>query len=441
MTIKTKSKNKLIIFSLIAITGSAMFSWLWQEGRADQPTLVDGVQTADDSANQDKINELQKRADVYREIIEIKKKQGESLNNQLSIADSSIDAVQAQISTTAQQIEDYNSQITRTERQIKEKELIIKAQIKVLGNLIQTYHEVNIQSPLISFLTDGNVASFIVKKDRITQTGDKIRDLVDSVKATKDELEKQNKDIDNKKGEVVLAQEKLKDQSDKLATVKSQKQNLLDQTKGEEARYAQLLARVEAQKQELLDIDQFFVASGLSVDSYPKPDSKYYAPISWYYSQRDPKWGNENIGNTKTLMKSYGCAVTAVSMVFKEHGGDIDPGELANEPIFSGDLINWPISWTNPKVLLTENGKGHGNINWSVIDAQIAKGNPVIVYIGKTKGSGGHYVVIHHKTKDGDYVVHDPYFGPNIYLNTSRALIGAMGTSSSTVIDQMIIYN
>ena len=442
MKIKTNSRNKSIIFSLVAVAGAGMFFCLWQKGRAaDAPSITDGLQTTADLETKKKIDELEKRADIYREIIEIKKKQGESLNNQLSIADSSIEEIQTQISASTTQINDYNSQITRIGRQIEEKEALITSQLEILAELIQTYYEVNNTSPIISFLTDGNVASFIVKKDRIAQTGDKIKELVDSVKAVKDDLEQQNTDIDNKKGEVVLEQGKLKDKNDKLETMKSQKENLLVQTKGEEARYAQLLARVQQQKQELLDIDQFFAASGLSIDSYPKPDAKYYASTDWYYSQRDPKWGDENIGNTKTLMKNYGCAVTAVSMVFKEHGGNINPGQLANEPIFSGDLINWPISWTNPKVVLTASGKSHGNVDWSIIDAQIAKGNPVIVYIGKTKGSGGHYVVIHHKTSEGGYVVHDPYFGPNIFLSTTRALIGAMGTSSSTTIDQMIIYN
>ena len=65
---------------------------------------------------------------------------------------------------------------------------------------------------------------------------------------------------------------------------------------------------------------------------------------------------------------------------------------------------------------------------------------PVIVFIKKTKGGGGHYVVIHNKDSK-DYVVHDPYFGANLYLGTSKALMGAMSPASGTVLDQAIIYN
>jgi peptidoglycan hydrolase CwlO-like protein len=452
MNINKKNINKkIVIVSAAVLLLTAYFSILHHVQAESISSISDTDKNdsdsecaafAQDSDERDKCEELQKRADVYREIIDIKKKQGETLNNQLSIADSNIEQVQAQIEVSKQKIDDFNSQITRIEAQIREKKELIETQKGILAKIVQSYYEVNSTSPIISYLNDGNIASFIVKKDRIAQTGDKIKEMVNSVKGVRDDLENKKKQLDEKKSEYVLTNEKLESQSNNLEAVKKQKANLLVQTQGEEARYTQLLQRVEQQKQELLDIDQFFAASGLSVDTYPKPGSKYFASTDWFYSQRDPRWGNETIGNTKTLIKSYGCAVTAVAMVFKQHGGSVNPGQLSSEPIFSGDLINWPATWATPVLALTSSGKSHGNINWSIVDAQIAKGNPVIVYIGKTAGSGGHYVVIHHKeSSTGKYVVHDPYFGPNIYLDTTRALVGAMGTQSSTTINQMIIYN
>jgi len=82
---------------------------------------------------------------------------------------------------------------------------------------------------------------------------------------------------------------------------------------------------------------------------------------------------------------------------------------------------------------------GHGNINWSKINSEIAGGHPVIVYIKKTNGGGGHYVVVTGKDSK-DYIVHDPYFGANLYLGTSKALVGKIGTDSKVIVDQMIIY-
>ncbi|KKQ50990.1 MAG: Membrane protein [Parcubacteria group bacterium GW2011_GWD2_38_11] len=450
MTIKTKLKNKFIIFSLVTAIGIMPSFLLWRNIKAETPSIADEL-TAEEEETQEKIEELEKRADIYREIIDIKKKQGETLNNQLEITDTNIQQVQAQIEVSKQQIDDYNSQITRIEAQIKEKGETILSQKEMLANLMQAYYEVNLVSPIISYLTSGNIASFIVEKDRLSQTGDKIKELVESVKKIRDDLELQSKDLDKKKGEFVVTKEKLQSQGSTLESAKKQKETLLAQTKGEEARYAQLLARVEEQKQDLLNMDQLFLSGnfsvgGLSASEYiekNKPSSSLFASTSWFYSQKDPKWADVNIGNSTSDMKNWGCAVTSVAMVAKFYGDSITPGALAKKPIFSFDLMKWQMNeWSGAKIsLVSTYGSAHRNLSWSVIDSSIKNKHPVIVYIGKTGGKGGHYVVIHNKdSKTGKYVVHDPYFGANLFLDTSRALVGAMGVSTATYMDQMIIY-
>lgn len=443
MNIKRKnntSTNKIKILLSAIIFFAAFLAFC--KVRAESITNISNGTPLSDS-DQQKLDELKRKAEVYRQIIEIKEKQGENLSNQLSIATANIEKVQTQIDLSSKQIEDLNSQIIRIQEQIKEKENLIESQKKLLGQIVQAYYEANKTNPFVVYLSGENIASFMVNKDRIAQTGDRIKELVDSIMEIKNNLNEQSTQLDQKKSEFVNKNQELQDQNDNLASIKQKRQALLTQTQGEESRYRQLLANIEAQKQELLDIDQYFAASGLSADSYSKPDSKYFASTSWYYSQRDPKWGNDNIGNTKTLIKSYGCALTAVAMVFKQQGVSMDPGKLANKPIFSGDLINWydTKDWEKNWPVPDSHGYRHGNINWSVIDSKIKSGISVIVYIKKSNGGGGHYVVIHNKDSKGKYVVHDPYFGANIFLDTSRALVGAMGKNSSTSMDQMIIYN
>ncbi len=395
--------------------------------------------TVTDSASQ--LKDLNARAAIYRQIIDIKKKQTETLGNKISSTESNIKEVKNQITETENQIEDLNSKIQKLETQINQKKELIEAQKKILTKVVQAYYQISQTSPAAIYLADDSIASFMVNKDRISQMGDKISEVISTLNSLKAEIEQQSSELAKRKVEFVSAHQDLQSKNDSFQSIKKQQTALLVQTQGEAAQYAELLKRVEEQKAELLDIDQFFATSGLSADSYPKPEAKYFAPMSWYFSQRDARWGGTTIGKTKTLMKSYGCAVTSVAMVFKSHGGSVTPGGLAKQPIFSGDLINWPDTWSNPALAINVEGKSHKNINWSTVDNEIAKGNPVIVYIGKSNKSGGHYVVIHHKDSKGKYVVHDPYFGANIFLDTSRALVGAMGSDSSTYIDQMIVYN
>ncbi|MFC1645519.1 C39 family peptidase, partial [Patescibacteria group bacterium] len=161
-----------------------------------------------------------------------------------------------------------------------------------------------------------------------------------------------------------------------------------------------------------------------------------------YFSYRNRK--NSYIGNSKSKMKDYGCAISCVSMVFSYHGDRINPGSLARKPIFYWDLISWPggsgVVGLSGKVKLVQNTR-HSGVSWGTVDKEIGKGNPVIVFVG-AKGKAGHYIVIHGKAKNGKYVVHDPYFGPNLYLDSTMQLLSKLYSVSISerAIDQMILY-
>jgi hypothetical protein len=124
-------------------------------------------------------------------------------------------------------------------------------------------------------------------------------------------------------------------------------------------------------------------------------------------------------------------------MIFTYYDEDTTPGALAKKEIYYWDLIVWP---DGNKVKLAKNTY-HNGVSWSEIDRELDKDHPVIVFIRARSDGAGHYVVIHHKTGD-KYVVHDPYFGSNIYLDSSIEYLELLyGTSiSKGNIDQMILY-
>jgi peptidoglycan hydrolase CwlO-like protein len=431
--IYNKISTLILMIGIFFITSKEIFA-------TDSISQISNQSAAAASDTQDKIKELEEKAKIYREILEIKQKQSASLQNQIEIIDSNIDNLQSEIDLSKRKISEINDQIIGLEKQITEKNDLLISQKKFLSEMIQTYYEYSSQSMTNTFLSQDSVASFMIKKDRISQLGDKINEIITAINEIKIDLEKEKETLEAKKKEALSENSALEEKSSSLNNVIDNKQNLLSQTNGEQAKYAQLLAKVEAQKEELLSIDELSIAGGFSADNYEKPQADSFAPLGWYYSQKDSRWGNSKIGNSNSFMKDYGCAVTSVAMVLSSHGASQNPGNLARQKIFSWDLISWPKSFSGSKIALSPEGMSHGNINWTTIDKEILIGNPVIVYIGKTAGKGGHYVVIHHKAKNGKYVVHDPYFGANIYLDTSRALVGKMGVDSGTRMDQMIIY-
>ena len=381
-----------------------------------------------------------KKAKAYCDLVEIKSKTQLTLKNQLSLIDTQQATTKVELQKTQEQSNTIEQKIASLDEEISNKETLIAYQEKVLSGLIQSYYEYNQDGVLQIILLKDNFSDFFGQGDRTEQIGSKVGDVLSNVQDTKNQLQNEYDQITSAKEESDNLKKELQTKTDNLQYSEQQKVVLLTQTQGEEQKYRDLLARVEQQKMELFDFSSASNSDELiaSVASYSKPDSKYWAS-SWYFSQRDPRWANQSIGNTKTLMSGYGCAVTSLAMVFRENGASVDPSTMAKQPIFSGDLIQWPGS-CRPSITLAS-GISHSGVNWSTVNSEISKGNTVIVYIKKTNGKGGHYVVVHHYDPvKKDYVVNDPYFGANLYLSTSKALVGKIGIDSGVALDQMIIY-
>lgn len=386
--------------------------------------------------------ELERKAKAYQDLIDIKNKQQTTLQKQMDLIDLEQSKNQQDLGIIQRKAEELSKQITDLEVQISSKENLIKYQKSILSGLMQSYYEDYQEGVLNIVLINKNFSDVLSQSDYIGQTSARLKDVLTTIDATKTDLEKEQDLLVESKRENEDLKNQLQDKKDSLSSNEFQKQTLLNKTAGEEAKYQTLLARVEQQKLELFN----FSASGnsedvlASVGKYPKPDEKNWALTSWYFSQRDPQWRYMKIGNSNSSMEDYGCAVTSLSMVFKYYGASIDPGKMAKKDIFSFDLIQWPRSWSPSIDLVTSYPPPHTAMNQSMINNAIRNKQPVIIYIRKSNGRGGHYVVIHGKDARG-YIVHDPYFGANIYLETSRALMGAMNPKSGTVLEQAIIYN
>lgn len=389
---------------------------------------------------EDQCEKLNEKAKVYEKILELNDKQQDTLFDQLDYINQQQQQNYQNLQSVQSKIDELSAKIRRLENDIAEKGKSIAYQKKILTNLMQSYYDYDQQGLLEIVIAGKNLSESLSQSDYIEQSGVKASDILDEIQASEKELVQEQEDLKISYDENQKTLDKLQYAKENLQLSENQKTSLLIKTQGEEQKYTDLLAHIEEQKKELFN---FSGASNLgeildSVSKYDKPNKSNWASTSWYFSQRDSRWANQRIGNSKSLMKDYGCAVSSVAMVFRKLGSNTDPGKMAKEKIFYYDLIKWPGSWS-PGIDLASS-VSHGNISWSKIDSQIKNGNPVIVYIKKTNGGGGHYVVVTGKDKK-DYIVHDPYFGSNLYLGTSKSLVGKIGADSKTTVDQMIIYN
>jgi peptidoglycan hydrolase CwlO-like protein len=387
------------------------------------------------------LEELESKIKSYEDLIELKHQQQATLGNQIEIMEEEIRRAETEISKADREMSLIELEIKTLELKIKEKDISIDYNRRVLKELIKTiYH--NSQSSTIEILLKyESLGDFFSGEERLNQVNEKTKNVLDEINQIKFELQKQQEEKENKHDD--LEELKVKNQRNKfyLESEQNAKENLLEITQGEETKYQELLGNLEAQRQTLLG-DMGEMASENSgelarVRSHQKKPKSGLASTSWYYSQRDSSWAKDTIGPTSYTMGQYGCAITSVAMVLRYHGIKIDPGLLVRQVNFDNrGCIYWPSYFQGVE---RTSSTGHGNVDWDVIDDQLKEENPVIIFVGASGRGAGHYVVIHGKDKKGEYVVHDPYWGSNMYLDSTRENISVL-YGSSTYIDQMIVY-
>lgn len=387
------------------------------------------------------LENIEAKIEKYSKILEIKRDQEKTLANQIEQYDNQIELTKEEIKKSEKDIDITSLEIQDLTLKVSEQtELLKKKQsaLKVLINDLYRKDSKNLLEVLLSYV---GISSFIQEIAYTEQANQQVFNKFQEINDIRKDLEQKQTAEEKKQRELEENRQKKLQKNYILEGEQNSREKLLADTQGEEGRYQEMLARIEEEKKTLLgDIEELSASlpGGLesTISHQPKPTSGL-AGTDWYFSQRDPRWGGSDIGHSNTKMSKYGCAVTCVAMVLRYHGVTMNPGLLARQPIFSNDLIVWPEIWQQVKRV---GGYTHGNINWDMVDKEISDRNPVIIFVRANGRGAGHYVVVHHKDKNGKYVVHDPYWGANIFLDSTRENIGVL-YGSSTSIDQMIIYH
>jgi len=388
--------------------------------------------------------ELERQVQEYQRVIDQKQGEIKTLNNQIVIFDAQIGKLQVNINITEDDISQKNLEILQLEYGIDETENDILIQKDNLAKIIQGIAEFDQTSQLQIILESEDFSDFFNQVTYLENLQNGVQEKVDKLKFLKEKLSYDKSAKEDKRQKLESLKDQLNQQKASLASQRNSKKSLLNYTKGEEKKYQEMLANIEAQKKSLLgDINRLLQQKSAELarlkEAQQKPPAQYWASENWYYKQNDSRWENTTIGISGSTLGDYGCAITSVAMVASYHGSWINPGQLAKEPIFYYDLIVWPNRLNNISCMNCP--PPHASpIDWFRLDRELGAGNPVVVFVRANGRGAGHYVVVHHKTAGGRYVVHDPLFGANIYLDSTQAYIAEL-YDTTTNIDQIIIYH
>ncbi|NTU46172.1 hypothetical protein HGA88_00950 [Candidatus Roizmanbacteria bacterium] len=371
----------------------------------------DASSSASSDAARQKVLELERKVNDLKE-------QNTTLSSQISFMDT-------QMSLTELKIQQTEATIVNIQKEIE----ILGTRIEGLDSSLNSLSEQLLQRVVEGYKNKSlsvfdiifdsiNANEFLAKLKYLRTAQENNQKILLQVQETKLNFEEQKKLREDKKIQLDKLTITLNDQKNTLESQKKAKESLLSITRNSEVVYQNLL---EKARRELQGFSSFTQSQGGGLRSFGGGSN------GWYYSQRDPSWGNYHIGSSNYLVWKAGCALTSVAMVCKSYGQNISPADMALDysKFINGDLMDNQFSCA---------GKGSSilwNVGMDTVKQYVNKNIPVILRLVAPSVSGLHFIVAW-KWDGNDFIIHDPYNGPDLKFTS---LYNWSQVSNAIVID------
>lgn len=231
------------------------------------------------------IEQLEKEAEQYRGNIAGEQAKAKSLKSEITILENQIKKIQTQISITSKNINKTQIEIEGLEGNIFDKQQKINYKKDTIGRLLLTLYKQDNENTLTILLKNANISDFFTQTQAVSSLNTTLFDIVTELKSEKESLETHKSQSEAKKGELEDLNQKQKQQNSSLGQTKTGKNQLLVQTKGQEAQYQKMLAEVEGKKSlfftELKELETRIIQGGLYIlrvtaETLPKKGTKLF---------------------------------------------------------------------------------------------------------------------------------------------------------------------
>ncbi len=258
-----KIKNKISLSLIVAIF-VACFVFVLGHNIAKSANVADETQTQED------VDDLEKKAESYRRMIDLKQQQQNTLKNQLETMEINESIIENNVHITKKEIEEKEETIENLQEDISGMQEEIDKSKEGLGEMLRTYYKIEEEITLSMLSSQGSLSEIFDHSEYLNQASQDLEKALKEIKNKKDELTKNRTELENKKNELEGTEDKLKDELTNLANEKQNKSVLLNKTAGEEAKYQKLLSDIE---DEIYNLE-----SGKSVDygSVPAARGGYF---------------------------------------------------------------------------------------------------------------------------------------------------------------------
>jgi len=349
------------------------------------------------------VDELQEQINQYTQKLDELGTAKNTLSNQITLLDSQYQLTLLKITQTENSIKVLEQEIGQLNIEIGKLEVQINQLLtEYIDQTVQNY-KLQKKIPSFAYLFTSGLNTFLEQHQYISAIQKNSQQNLINLETVRTNYDEQKTVKAEKQDEMEALQTTLANQKVSLTSQKAAKNSLLESTKNDEKKYQQLLAEAQSQ---LAALKSFSSSAGGStcLDSVPGGGSD-----GNFYSQRDPRWCSQYIGNSSDTIGAIGCYISSISMTYKKLGYDITPSAYAaNSSNFWGNTAYMsiptpPSGYTYKQV----------SYNSGTIDDELNAGRYVIAQVKMSTVVGMHFIVII-SGSNGNYKIHDPWFGADL---------------------------
>ncbi len=192
------------------------------------------------------LEELNKQIEVYRENVRQIQGQAEGLKKEIGLFDNQIKQFELEIKRIKLMIEGLESDISDVQLNIKELEQRAENEKVILGELIREIYKYDDTSIFEIILIKGKLSDFFSELQSLESLGIGIQKSLEKIRSLKEQLAFKKQDLEEEKNEMIALKAVQEVQQQSLNRKKQERKKLLEETRGREYLYQQLVKNKQA---------------------------------------------------------------------------------------------------------------------------------------------------------------------------------------------------
>jgi membrane-bound lytic murein transglycosylase B len=213
---------------------------------AANATLASADSQAERAKLEGQLKELEAQINQYESQVQSYQKQGSSLKGEVTRLNGQIQKLNLQIKAINLTLSQLDNKIADTQERITETEETLNEKKVALTNLLKSLYETDQANLIEIFLKNPKLSDFFTDVNSLTLLQANVRETIGQIASLKDDLEDQKEQFSLARADAATIRQYQLSQVKQTDQLKSQKNQLIEVTKGQEAKYQQMVKETKA---------------------------------------------------------------------------------------------------------------------------------------------------------------------------------------------------